>query len=489
METSTAAPSAAPRLRRTLTLWDLVLYGIIVIQPVAPMSVFGVLSDAGHGHVVTTLLIAMVAMLFTAFSYGRMARAYPSAGSAFTYVGQEINPALGYVTGWSMTMDYMLNPMICIIWCSQQAFVFAPQLPYWLWAIFFGGIFTFLNIQGIKTSARVNTVLAAGMGAVVAVFFMVAARYILGHPHDGASFFSRPFYDPQLFNSKAVLAATSIAVLSYIGFDGISTLSEEAENPRRNILLATVLTCFVIGILSALEVYAAQLVWPANQPFPNSDTAFTYVAGRAWKPMFAILGFTLLVANFGSGMGAQIGAARLLYGMGRSKALPQSFFGVVDPKRHVPRNNVIFVGVIALAGALLVSFGLFSYGLGAEMLNFGALIAFMGVNMAAFVRYHVREGGHNAIAPLLLTTAVIGLVLLPGSNWILLGCAALGLAIIAVWTPPLAGFTICFFLWKNLSWKAWIVGGIWMVVGIAVGAWKTRGFRGDLVNFELPAEE
>jgi amino acid transporter len=205
--------------------------------------------------------------------------------------------------------------------------------------------------------------------------------------------------------------------------------------------------------------------------------------------MFAILGFTLLVANFGSGMGAQIGAARLLYGMGRSKALPQSFFGVVDPKRHVPRNNVIFVGVIALAGALLVSFGLFSYGLGAEMLNFGALIAFMGVNMAAFVRYHVREGGHNAIAPLVLTAVVIGLVLLPGSNWILLGCAALGLAFIAVWTPPLAGFTICFFLWKNLSWKAWIVGGIWMVVGIAVGAWKTRGFRGDLVNFELPPEE
>ena len=493
METRTADSStsltAAPRLRRTLTLWDLILYGIIVIQPVAPMSVFGVLSDAGHGHVVTTLLIAMVAMLFTAFSYGRMARAYPSAGSAFTYVGQEINPALGYVTGWSMTMDYMLNPMICIIWCSQQAFVFAQGIPYWLWAIFFGAVFTLLNIQGIKTSARVNTILAAAMGAVVAIFFMVAARFIFGHPHGDASFFTRPFYDPSLFNSKAVLAATSIAVLSYIGFDGISTLSEEAENPRRNILLATVLTCLVIGILSALEVYAAQLVWPASEPFPNSDTAFTFVAGRAWKPMFAILGFTLLVANFGSGMGAQIGAARLLYGMGRSKALPQSFFGVVDPKRHVPRNNVVFVGVIALAGALLVSFGLFSYGLGAEMLNFGALIAFMGVNMAAFVRYYVRDGGHSAIPPLVLTGLVIALVLWPGSNWALLAAAGVGLVVVAIWTPPLAGFTICFFLWKNLSWKAWIVGGIWMVVGIAVGAWKTRGFRGDLVNFELPAEE
>jgi putrescine importer len=483
METASATTSA-PRLRRTLTLWDLILYGVIVIQPVAPMSVFGVLSDRGHGHVVTTLLIAMVAMLFTAFSYGRMARAYPSAGSAFTYVGQEINPAVGYITGWSMVMDYMLNPMICIIWCSQQAHVFAPGVPYAVWAIFFAAVFTGLNIQGIKTSARVNTLLAAGMGAVVAIFFVAAARYVFRTPHDGTAFFTRPFYDPSMWNMKAVLGATSIAVLSYIGFDGISTLSEEAENPRRNILLATVLTCFVIGILSALEVYAAQLIWPATQAFPNSDTAFTYVAGRAWAPLFAILGFTLLVANFGSGMGAQIGAARLLYGMGRSKALPQSFFGVVDAKRRVPRNNVIFVGVIALAGAFIIS-----YGLGAEMLNFGALIAFMGVNMAAFFRYHVREKGGSPIFPLAITAIVIALVLLPYQSIALLAVAGLGLVVLAVWTPPLAGFAICFFLWKNLSWKAWIVGGIWMVAGIAFGAIKTRGFRGNLIDFELPAEE
>src|SRR5580693_8363237 len=481
------APQQA-NLRRALTLWDLVLYGIIVIQPVAPMSVFGVISDKGRGHVVTTLLLAMGGMLLTAISYGRMARAYPSAGSAFTYVGQEINPALGYITGWSMVMDYMLNPLICTIWCSQQAHVFAPGVAYWAWAVFFALVFTLLNVQGVKTSARVNSALAAAMGVVIAIFFVVAARYIFGHPHDAAGFYTRPFYDPSMWNTKAVLSATSIAVLAYIGFDGISTLSEEAESPRRNILLATVLTCFVIGVLSALEVYAAQLIWPASEPFPNSDTAFTFVAGRAWKPMFAILGFTLLVANFGSGMGAQIGAARLLYGMGRSKALPQKFFGKVDAKRRVPRNNVLFVGGIALIGALLVSFNLFSYGLGAEMLNFGALIAFMGVNLAAFVRYYVRERKNSAVPPLLLTALVIALVLWPGSDWHLLAAAGVALAILAVWTPPLAGFTICFCLWKNLSWKAWIVGGIWMVVGIAFGAWKTQGFRGDLVNFDLPPE-
>src|SRR2546429_2357796 len=185
---SSGTAVGAPRLRRSLTLWDLIPYGINGIQPVAPMSIFGVLSERGRGHVVTTLLIAMVAMLFTAISYGRMARAYPSAGSAFTYVGQEINPALGYATGWSMVMDYMLNPMICIIWCSQQAHVFAPGLPYWMWAIFFGLLFTGLNIQGIKTSARVNTVLAAAMGAVVAVFFVAAGRFIFGNSHDCARF-------------------------------------------------------------------------------------------------------------------------------------------------------------------------------------------------------------------------------------------------------------------------------------------------------------
>src|SRR3981189_937698 len=279
MASASTGTLATARLRRTLTLWDLILYGVIVIQPVAPMSVFGVLSDRGHGHVVTTILIAMVAMLFTAISYGRMARAYPSAGSAFTYVGQEINPALGYVTGWSMVMDYMLNPIICTIWCSQQANVFAPGVPYAFWAVFFAGLFTWLNILGIKASARINAAMATGMGVVIAIFFVVAARYIFGHPHADPGFFSRPFYDPATWDIKAVLVGTSIAVLTYIGFDGISTLSEEAENPRRNILLATVFTCLAIGVLSAVEVYAAQLLWPAAQPFPKVETAFVSAAG------------------------------------------------------------------------------------------------------------------------------------------------------------------------------------------------------------------
>ncbi len=444
-----SAPNEKARLRRTLGLWDLIIYGIIVIQPTAPMSVFGVLSNRGKGHVVTTILIAMVAMLFTAISYGKMARAYPSAGSAFTYVGREINPALGYITGWSMVMDYMINPMICIIWVSQQAHVFAPAIPYWGWATLMALLFTGLNIQGVRTSARANAGLAAGMGVVIAIFFACAVRFIFGHPHHGAAFFTVPFFDPATFSAGNVLGGTSIAVLTYIGFDGISTLSEEVENPRRNIMLATVLTCVVIGILSALECYAAQLIWPASQPFPDETTAFVYAAGRAWKPLFAIVGFTLVVANFGSGMGAQLGAARLLFGMGRSNALPKSFFGAIEPKRRVPRNNVVFVGAISLLGAFLLD-----YDLGAQMLNFGALIAFMGVNAAALMRYYVREKEKKL--------------------WNLLA--------------PALGFAVCLLLWLNLGRTAQIAGSSWMAAGIAFGAWKTQGFRGELVNFDIPPE-
>jgi putrescine importer len=299
--------------------------------------------------------------------------------------------------------------------------------------------------------------MAIGMGAVVVVIFVAAARYIFGHPHADGEFFVRPFYNPQTFSYSALFGCTSIAVLTYIGFDGISTLSEEAENPRRNIMLATVLTCLTIGVLSALEVYAAQLVWPATEPFPNVDTAYVHVAARTWAPLFTIVGFTLLLANFGSGLGAQLGAARLLYGMGRSNALPKSFFGKVDARHHVPRNNVLFVSGIVLCGAFLLAWGFGddrAYGLGAEMLNFGALIAFMGVNAAAFLRYFARAGEKKLW------------------NFI----------------PPVLGFLICLGLWLNLSRPAQIVGGIWMFAGILFGAWKTKGFRESL-SFELPAEE
>ena len=440
------------------------MYGIIVIQPTAPMPAYGVFSKEGQGHVVTSILIAMVAMVFTAMSYGRMARVYPSAGSAYTYVGRELHPSLGYVTGWSMTMDYMLNPLICTIWCSKAMADLLSgtrlQIPYpgLLWPLFFALLFTALNLRGVQTSARINKTLCAIMGAVILAFFWYTIRYIFHLPQYPEASFLRPFYNPETFTVSRVFHGTSVAVLTYIGFDGISTLSEEVENPKRNIFLATVLVCVVTGFLAAAEVYGAQLLsyirfgkdFGIFTEF-GDENVFSHVAGIAGGVLMTrVISVTLLIATIGSGMGSQLGAARLLYGMGRSGAIPKNFFGAIHPKTRIPANNVIFVGAIALLGAFLIT-----YDNGAQLLNFGALIAFMGVNLASLTHYFIR-GESRTIGHL---------------------------------APPILGFIICLFIWIHLSNLALVAGSIWMISGIAFGAWKTKGFRGDLVNFDLPAEE
>jgi putrescine importer len=442
---------AGPRLRRSLTLWNLIVIGIVIIQPIAPMGIYGVINNAAGGHVVTTILVALLAMFFTAISYGKMARVYPSAGSAYTYVGQEIHPGLGYLTGWAMVMDYILNPLICTIICSKLTQNILPETPYWVLAIFFAGFFTFLNLGGVKTSARINEVLAAGMTVVVIIFFVFVIRFVWGYHEKGPAFFTEPFYNPQTFSFHGLMRGTSLAVLTYIGFDGISTFSEEVENPRRNIMLATVLVCLLAGVLSAAEVYAAQLVW-GSKPFPADkvESAFPIMAQQIGGFfLFHLLNFTVLIANVGSGVASQLAAARLLYGMGRNDAIPKAFFGKIQAKRHIPANNVLLIGAIALAGAFITT-----YERGAEMLNFGAFIAFMGVNAAAYVHYYQRAK-ERKIGDLLM---------------------------------PAVGFFFCGWIWWNLSPPAKVAGSIWLALGIAYGAWKTSGFRKQM-SFEAPPEQ
>ena len=423
-----------PQLRRSLKLWHLVLYGIIIIQPTAPMGIYGVVSNIGHGHVATAVLIAMFAMVLTAVSYGRMARVYPSAGSAFSYVSEELHPKVGYVVGWAMLMDYILNPIICIIWCSQAARNVFPDVPYLFWVVIFALVSTFLNTRGIQTSSRVNAILTVVMSLVVVLFLGEGVHYIMTILHPSSADLIRPFYDPATFKTSALFHGTSVAVLTYIGFDGISTMAEEVENPRRNVPIATVLTCFVIGVLSVAEVYVAQMVWSGRQPFAPEmvDTAFVHVASRVGGNfLFQLLNATLLVANLGSGIAAQFGAARLMYGMGRNRSLPPRIFGAIDPKYRVPRNNVLIVGAIALTGALSMS-----YQQGAELLNFGAFIAFIGVNLAALVHYKFRSK-ERVMFPFLI---------------------------------PALGAIVCTFIWWNLSVNAKLLGVAWMCVGLVM-AW------------------
>jgi amino acid transporter len=429
--------TGAPPLRRSLKLWNLIVYGIIIIQPTAPMGIYGVVSNVARGHVVTAILFGMVAMVFTAISYGRMARVYPSAGSAYTYVGNEVNPIAGYLVGWSMLMDYLLNPIICAIWCSAAAANILPSIPYATWAISIVVLFTLLNLVGVQVSGKVNTILAIAMSLVVLLVLAYGIRYIALVVRPIGGQYLLPFYDPATFKPSLFFRGTSISVLTYIGFDGISTMSEEVENPRRNILLATVFTCVIIGLLSAAEAYVAQLAMPYHGPFPPEilDTAYVHVADLiGGKLLFHLLNATLLIANFGSGMAATFGASRLLYGMGRTNALPNRFFANVDAKTLVPRNNVLLIGVSTLIGVFLLT-----YERGSEMLNFGAFIAFIGVNLAALLHYRFRTQEKVPFA------------------------AAI----------PIAGMVVCTFIWLNLGHSAQICGFIWMAIGLLI-YWSRR---------------
>jgi amino acid transporter len=335
-----------------------------------------------------------------------------------------------------MAMDYILNPLICTIWSAKAAQNFLPNIPYVVWAIFFAVLFTVLNLRGVETSARINAMMAAALGVVILLVVGSILRYLFLLPHQPGAFYTTPFYDPARFSSGALFRGTSIAVLTYIGFDGISTLTDEAKDPARNIPRAIVMTCLITGILASIEVYLAQLVWPRGMAFQDLDTAYVSVAGRAGgMVMFAVVNASLLLATIGSGMASQLGAGRLLLAMGQDGSIPRRFFGAVHPKNRIPRNNILLVGAICLAGALF-----FSYQLGTELLNYGALLAFMGVNLAACVRSWRSGEGLKEWWPILCS---------------------------------FAGFSVCLFIWLNLGRLALMAGTLWAIAGI--GCWLLYG--------------
>jgi putrescine importer len=434
---------STPRLRRVLTLWDLVLYGIVLIMPIAPVPMFGVAQVLSHGHFVTTILIAMVAMMLTAVSYGRMAAVFPTAGSAYTYVGRGLNPHLGFLTGWSMFLDYLIQPMMNGVYGALTIQRFFPSIPYAVLALAFVALMTVLNLRGIRATAYANMVLVSIMCAVIAVFMVLAVRYLF-HLQGWPGVFSiQPFYDPKTFNPRLIWMATSYAALTYIGFDGVTTLAEDVKNPKRNVLLATVLVCLFTGVVGGLEVYLGQRVWPAYGSFPNVETAFMDVASRVGGPLlFEALGIVLILASVGAGLTGQVGAARLLFGMGRDNVLPRKLFAYLDPRSNTPTRNILLIGGLAYVGALFVS-----YEQAGEILNFGAFLAFMGVNLAAFWQFGLKPGPDHKRR--WLTDVIV----------------------------PLLGFLFCLWIWLGLKMPAKIVGGVWLTAGFLYCGLTTRWFR------------
>jgi amino acid transporter len=434
---------AQPHLKRVLGLWDLVYYGVILTSPIAAVPLYGTGQVLSHGHTVSTLLIAMVAMSVTAVSFGRMAHVYPSAGSVYTYISRELNPHFGFVVGWAMFLEYLFQPIQNALYSVLAIQRMLPFVPFAILGALAVGLITVMTVQGIRFTARTNEVLLGFMVLVTTIFLIESFRYIVLHDHFTGLFSMQPIYNPATFNLRALAAGTSLAALVFIGFDGVSVLAEEVKNPKRNVMLAAVLVVLFTGLFSGLQVYLAQRVWPDYTTLQNPETAFMDVARLASGPLlFTAYGVMLLVSSIACGLAGHVGASRLLYSMGRDDVLPRKIFGYISPKKGNPIYNIWIIGVLAYIGVITIP-----WEHAAEVTTFGALVAFMGVNLAAWKHFWFSK---QAV----------------GHRNFFVDCFV-----------PAFGFVFCFGLLFSLqAWTKW-AGLFWLVVGIIYAAFKTRGFR------------
>lgn len=447
MQTTTGAvPAGAPgqpHLKRVLGLWDLIYYGVILTSPIAAVPLFGEAELLSHGHSTSTMLLAMVAMSVTAISFGRMANVYPSAGSVYTYVSRGVNPHLGFVVGWAMFLEYLFQPVQNALYAVLAIQRMAPRIPFAVLAFVTVGFITLLTVQGIKFTARTNEILLGFMVLVTTVFLVQAFRYIVLHEHFAGLFSIKPMYNHATFDLRGLAAGTSLAALVFIGFDGVSILAEEVKNPKRNVLLASVLVCVFTGLFSGLQVYLAQRVWPDYTTMQNPETAFMDVAKQASGPLlFAAYGVMLLVSSIACGLAGHVGAARLLYSMGRDEVLPKKVFGYLSPIKSNPTYNIWITGGLAYVAVLTIP-----WERAAEVVTFGALIAFMGVNLSALKHFwfsREARGKRNFFVDAFV---------------------------------PSFGLVFCFVLLISLQTWTRYAGLVWLIFGVIYVAYTTRGFR------------
>jgi amino acid transporter len=434
-----------------LSVWDLVYYGIILTSPIAAVPLFGEAQVLSRGHTVTTLLLAMVAMSVTAVSFGRMANVYPSSGSVYSYISQALNPHVGFILGWAMFLEYLFQPIQNSLYAVLAIHRMLPRVPFALLAALTVGFITLMTVQGIKFNARTNEVLLGFMLLVTAAFLVLAFRFIVFHKTFGGVFSLQPIYNPATFNLRALAAGTSFAALVFIGFDGVSILAEEVKNPKRNILLASVLVCVFTGLFSGVQVYLAQLVWPDHATLLNPETAFMDVARIAGGPiLFAAYGVVLLVSSMACGLAGHVGAARLLYSMGRDDVIPKKIFGHLSAKKGNPVYNEWIVGALAYVAVLTIP-----WELAAEIVTFGALLAFTAVNLVALLHFwYAQKGvGHRNF----FVDAFV----------------------------PTFGAVFCFVLLLGLQPWTKYAGLIWLAIGLVYACYRTRMFtlRPKLFNF------
>lgn len=433
-----AASSSSPGLHRQLRLHSVLAFGLAYLAPIIVLGTFGVISEKSHGGTAGSYLIALIAMLLTATSYGRLAREIPVAGSAYSYVRRTVSDHLGFLVGWGSMLDYVFIPMV--IWLIGASYLNAqfPAVPNWAWILMFIVSTTALNILGIRVADKANLLLLAVEVLVIALFTIFA---IYAVSHHGRSLLSSAPLTGDPFSILALSSGAATAAYSFLGFDAVTTLTEETVDAKRTIPRAIMLTALVGGGIFIVSTYFTELVHPLIHVVDVDSAAFEIAKGIGGALLSAVFLTGLIVGQFASGIAAQASASRLMYAMGRDGVLPRRLFGVLAPRTGTPRNAILVVAAVGLVGCFL------DVSTSTSFINFGAFIAFGMVNVSAIflTRHHAAAGTH--------TGPVVG-YLLPG-----------------------LGVLVVFYLLTQLDAPALVVGGTWLVIGIGMLTALTHGFH------------
>ncbi|MEL0630805.1 APC family permease [Psychromonas aquatilis] len=428
------------KLTRTLTLWPLIIMGLAYMTPLIVLGTFGIIAEASNGTVPMAFLITTFAMFFTANSYGIMARKYPIAGSAYTFATKSIDSRVGFMVGWTILLDYFFLPMV--IWLIGAAYLGAqfPDVPQWLFLIGFVLLTTVINYIGVKTAAKLNSVLMIFQLTAMVIFVVLSLGEVYGNGGISSLFSTAPFFNEST-TLAIVLAGSSIAAYAFLGFDAITTFTEETIEPEKTVPKAIMLCTLFAGVIYIAVGYTTQLVHPGTM-FNDTDSAAFEIAAQIGGNLFASLFLAAMItAQFMSGLSAQASVSRLLFAMGRDGVLPKKVFGFLHPKYLTPIGGII---LSALAATLALFFDVMQ---AASLINFGAFVAFIFVNMSVIFTYLKDQKQGIATG-----SKIRNLVF------------------------PAIGTFVTFYLMTKLDLNALTVGGIWFAIGLIYLVYLTKGF-------------
>ncbi|OIK11888.1 Putrescine importer PuuP [Bacillus sp. MUM 116] len=429
-------------LKRSLKLWQIVVMGLSYMAPMAVFDTFGIVSGETKGHVPTAYIIALLGMLFTAISYGKLVRVFPEAGSAYTYTQKAISSHLGFLVGWSSLLDYLFLPMVNALLTKLYLNSLFPSVPDFIWVFIFVGIVTFLNLRSVNVLANFNAFFVFVQIAIIIVFIILVINGLNHGEGQGTVFNLQPFFKEGM-NASLLITGATILCFSFLGFDAVTTLSEETPDPKKTIPKAILLTALCGGIIFVVTSFFIQLFFPDISRFKNPDAALPeialYVGGKLFQSIFLC---TTLVNTLASGIASQASISRLLYVMGRDNVFPEKWFGYVNSKYRTPTFNVVLVGVISLSAWF------FDLVTATSLINFGALMAFTFVNLSVISHYAFRKKMHRT------PKGFFNYVIMP-----LIGAATVGV------------------LWFNLEASSLIMGLTWFAIGFTYLLYLTKAFR------------